>query len=140
MIYENEIIQSKIDEYNETLKTKASKLKEIEQLKSQIDDLELECSNLDIRTKEIENVMQAEVYDIYSSKDLLKIVGKVEKHAKREVIADFKSLLEKFKQHDLGVNDITQLQTYIKIYGKYVADENSIIKGFFKAFGGKTDG
>lgn len=140
MEHEKDIIQENLDKYNSILKDKASKSKEIEQIKEKLNDLEVEYSELESDRINIENVLQADVYSIYSKKDLLKLVDIVEKYAKKEVAADFKIILQNFEAHNLGVNDITQLQTYIKLYGKYVVQENSLIKSFFKAFGGKYNG
>ena len=140
MEHEKDIIQENLDKYNSILKDKASKSKAIEQIKEKLNDLEVEYSELESDRINIENVLQADVYSIYSKKDLLKLVDIVEKYAKKEVAADFKIILQNFETHNLGVNDITQLQTYIKLYGKYVVQENSLIKSFFKAFGGKYNG
>lgn len=131
MEHEKDIIQENLDKYNSILKDKASKSKEIEQIKEKLNDLEVEYSELESDRINIENVLQADVYSIYSKKDLLKLVDIVEKYAKKEVAADFKIILQNFETHNLGVNDITQLQTYIKLYGKYVVQENSLIKSFF---------
>lgn len=140
MEHEKDIIQENLDKYNSILKDKASKSKEIEQMKERLNDLEVEYSKLESDRINIENILQADIYHIYSKKDLLKLVDIVEKYAKKEVVADFKIILQNFETHNLGVNDITQLQTYIKLYGKYVVKENSLIKSFFKAFGGKYNG
>lgn len=140
MEHEKDIIQENLDKYNSILKDKASKSKEIQQMKEKLNDLEVEYSRLESDRINIENELQADIYNIYSKKDLLKLVDIVEKYAKKEVTADFKIILQNFETHNLGVNDITQLQTYIKLYGKYVVKENSLIKSFFKAFGGKYNG
>ena len=102
--------------------------------------METECKDLDLRNKETEMEMQAEIYSRYSEKDLLKMIPTVEKLANKEVANDFRELVTKFTKHELQVNDISQLDTYCKIYGKYVREESSIIKGLFKALGGNLDG
>lgn len=140
MKHEKNIIQNNIDEYNNIIKIKVSKIDEIKELKSRIEYLEIECENLEIERKSKENIILAEIYGTYSSKELSKLVNTVKKYAKKEVADDCEQIVSKFDSHDLGVNDVTQLQTYIKIYGKYVGKENSIIKGLFKALGGIEDG
>lgn len=135
-----DILQLKIKEYNQAIKSKASKKEEIEQLKKKIEQLEIEKSEIDITLANAENVAQAEIYKRYSKKDLLKMTDKIEKLAKKEVAIDFKNLVEKFGNHDLGMNDISQLQIYIDLYSNYVKKESGIIKGLFKALGGKMNG
>lgn len=137
MKHQEDKIQSGIIEYNLTIEKKASKQEEIANIKEKIKMLETECTELDIYAEQVENTLQAEVYQCYTDRDLLKMVKVVEKHAKKEVIADFKSLVDKFVEHNLGVNDITQLQTYIKIYGNYVIEENSGLRRIFKTLGGR---
>mgnify|MGYP000649381094 CR=1 FL=1 len=136
----NDSILSSVEKYNRIIKEKAQKLAEIEALKIQITKLETECKDLDLRNKETEMEMQAEIYSRYSEKDLLKMIPTVEKLANKEVANDFRELVTKFTKHELQVNDISQLDTYCKIYGKYVREESSIIKGLFKALGGNLDG
>lgn len=140
MKHENSIIQNNVDEYNNIVKRKVSKNEEIKELKNKLEHLEIEYITLENERKSKENIILAEVYSVYSSKELFKLVSTVEKHAKKDVAEDFKEIVNRFDSHDLGVNDVSQLQTYIKIYGKYVGKENSIIKGLFKALGGVEDG
>ena len=94
------------------------------------------CDGLDINAHEVENMLQAQVYQCYREKDLLEMVKVVEKHAKKEVAADFKNLVEMFVNHSLGVNDITQLHSYIKLFGEYVREEQSVLRKIFKTLGG----
>lgn len=136
----SDIILVSVEKYNCIIKEKAQKLDEIEALKVQIAKLEEECSALDYSSKETAIEMQVEIYSRYSEKDLLKMVPTVEKLANKEVANDFKELVTKFSNHELEVNDISQLDTYCKIYGKYVREESSIIKSLFKALGGNLDG
>lgn len=139
MKLENSLIQKNVEEYNNILKRKVLKIEEIKELKNKLEHLEIECVTLENERKSKENVILAEVYNVYSSKELFKFVNTVEKHAKNDVAEDFKEIVKRFNSHDLGVNDVSQLQTYMKIYGKYVGKENSIIKGLFKALGGSED-
>lgn len=140
MKHEKNLIQNSINEYNNIVKIKVSKLDEINELKAKIKHLEVECVDLESERKSKENSILAEVYSVYSSKELFKFAHTVEKYAKKDVSEDFKEIVNRFNSHDLGVNDVSQLQTYIKIYGKYVGKENGIIKGLFKALGGIEDG
>ena len=130
-------IQNGIQEYNLTIEERASKQEEIGKLKIKLRKLESEYVELDRHAKKVENILQAEIYQRYTDRDLLKMVKVVEKYAKKEIVADFKSLVDKFEKHNLGVNDITQLQTYIKIYGKYVIEQNSGLRRIFKTLGGQ---
>ena len=129
-------IQNGINEYNCIIGEKASKQEEIANLKAKIMQLETECDSLDINAHEVENMLQAQVYQCYREKDLLEMVKVVEKHAKKEVAADFKNLVEMFVNHSLGVNDITQLHSYIKLFGEYVREEQSVLRKIFKTLGG----
>ena len=136
---ESDIILAYVEKYTHILETKAQKKEEINTLKLKISKLEDECEHLDSDTKQAEVEMQAEIYHRYTIKDLLKMIPIVEKHSNKEVADDFRSLVDKFSNHKLRANDISQLATYFKIYGKYVRNENSIIKGLFKALGGNLD-
>ena len=132
-------IQISLEIYESTVKEKAQKQDEIDELKKTISKLEIACTELDDRLQKEAMEMQAEVYNSYKGKDLLRMVEYVKRLAKKEVAADFKELVDKFQLHELGVNDISQLQTYIELYGKYVKDGNTFLKRTFKFLGGELD-
>lgn len=136
---QDDIILLRLEKYNSILEEKAKKSDEIDELKRKIVKLETECSHLDFDQKEVEAEMQAEIYSLYSEKDLLRMVTKIEKLSNKGVTNDFRELVKKFSKHELQINDISQLHTYYKLYGKYVKEENSIIKGLFRALGGNID-
>lgn len=133
-------IQTGIDKYNRIIESKVEKQEKIAQWKTLIKQAETECVALDEEAYETVNLLNADFYNRYSEKDLYRMLKFVEKFAHKDVIADFKSLIEKFQEHNLGVNDISQLQTYIKLYGSYVANNKSVLRTVFKALGGKIDG
>ena len=88
-------IQDGIQEYNLTIEEKALKQEEIGKLKIKLRKLEAEYVELERREKNVENILQAEIYRRYTDRDLLKMVKVVEKYAKKEIVADFKSLVDK---------------------------------------------
>lgn len=139
MKQEKNKIQIEIEEYESTVKEIVVKQEEIETLKKKLSKLEIERTQLDIKLKKEAMEIEAEVYNSYTEKDLLRLVDCANKLAKKEVAADFKQLVDKFKSHELGVNDISQLQTYIELYGKYVRENNTLLKQVFKIFGGELD-
>ncbi len=135
----DDIIFLGIQQYNGIIEEKVKKNEEISELKRKIEKLEIECSNLDFDQRKVEAQMQAEIYSLYSQKDLLKMATRIERLSNKEVAKDFRELVSKFSNHELKFNDISQLHTYYKLYGQYVKEENSIIKGLFKALGGNLD-
>lgn len=139
MKQEKNKIQIEIEEYESTVKEIVVKQEEIETLKKKLSKLEIERTQLDIKLKKEAMEIEAEVYNSYTEKDLLRLVDCANKLAKKEVAADFKQLVDKFKSYELGVNDISQLQTYIELYGKYVRENNTLLKQVFKIFGGELD-
>ena len=124
--------------YNERVKEKARKLDEIEELKQQITSLRKDIVNIDVQVKEEEMKILLEVYQVYSEKDLLCMAKYVEKNSTREHADNFKELITKFNDHKLEVNDISNLQTYFKIYGDAIK-KKTVLKRFFKALGGDLD-
>ncbi len=133
-------VEKRLQIYEDKLKEKSRKEKEINSLKEQIAVLQEEQSVLTNELSENEKEIQVEVYKSYTPKDLLKMATYIEKHAKVEAATDFRDLIKKFEDHNLEINDISNLQTYFKIYGQYVKEEHRIIKGLFGALGGKLDG
>lgn len=129
-----------LNSYHDKVKKKAQNEAEIVKLKNQISLIQQEQEKLSLQMKDDEYVVQIEIYESYSHKDLLKMATYIEKHAKKEVVDDFKCLTNKFKDHNLQINDITSLQRYVKIYGPYVRDEHKILRGLFSALGGRLDG
>ncbi len=132
-------LEERLNSYHDKLSKKSRNEKEIANLKAQISRIQSEQDELSLQMTDDENILQIEIYEAYRHKDLLKMAAYIEKHAKQEVLEDFKCLTGKFKDHSLQVNDITSLQRYVKIYGPYVRDEHRLLRGLFGAFGGKLD-
>ena len=135
----NDCIVARIKRYNDTLVEESIKKKRISELNEEIEKFKEECNQLENDRKQTKDQLQAEVYITYKEKDLLNMIPRVEKMSDKETANDFKNLVNKFSEHDLKVNDISQLHTYCKLYGAYVRKETSIIKGLFKALGGNLD-
>ena len=139
MIQDKTKIQIAKDEYESTLKAVAVKQEEIDEVKQQLSKLEIERTALDVQLKNKSMVLEAEMYNSYSVKDLLVMVEYANKLSRKEYALDFKQLVDKFGLYELGMNDITQLQTYIELYGNYVKEKNTFLKRTFKLFGGDLD-
>lgn len=132
-------LDERLNSYYDKVNKKSQNEKDIASLKTQISMIQLEQEKLSLQMVDDEKVVQIEIYEAYTHKDLLKMAVYIEKHAKQEVLEDFKCLIEKFKDHNLHINDITSLQRYVKIYGPYVRDKHRILRGLFGAFGDKLD-
>lgn len=135
----NDNIHDKLDEYNDIIKKRAELDTEMFELKQKIQACKVKRINLDKNIKQIEIDLQADFYTQYNENDLLKMIPKVEKMATREVAMDFRQLVDKFKNHELETNDISQLHSYCKIYRIYIREDAGIIKELFKALGGNLD-
>lgn len=132
-------LEEHLNSYHEKLRQKSKYETEITELKIQISKLQEKQNELSSQMNDDENIVQIEIYESYSHKDLLKMATYIEKHAKQEVHEDFKSLTNKFCNHDLEINDITDLQRYVKTYGPYVKEEHGLLRGIFGALGGRLD-
>lgn len=133
-------VEERLNKYEDKLKQKSRKEKEINSLKEQIAILQEEQEVLTNEMSEDEKFIQVEIYKSYTQKDLLKMASYIDKYAKVEVANDFRNLIKKFQDHNLEINDITNLHTYFKIYGQYVKEEHRLLRGVFGALGGKLDG
>ena len=132
-------LEEHLNSYHDKLSKKSQNEKEIANLKAKISIIQSEQEKLSVQMADDENVVQIEIYEAYRHKDLLRMATYIEKHAKQEVLNDFRCLTNKFKDHNLQINDITSLQRYVKIYGPYVREEHKLLRGIFGAFGGKLD-
>lgn len=132
-------LEERLASYHDKLSKKSQNEEKIVDLKAELKKIESEQDELSLKMIDDEKVVQIEIYEAYTHKDLLKMAVYIEKHAKQEVVEDFKGLAKKFKEHNLQINDITSLQRYVNIYGPYVQEEHKILRGLFNALGGNLD-
>ena len=131
-------LNSAIDKYNDIIMQKANKQNEIETLKKQIKSLEMEIVDLDNEIIEVDAQAKIEIYTIYSKKYLLTMASRISELSDYTTYNDFKDLVKKHELHTLNMEDIMQLNTYVKIYQQHLEKSNTIIKTIFKALGGKN--
>ena len=131
-------LNSAIDKYNDIIMKKANKQNEIETLKNQIKSLEMEIVNLNNELIETDAQAKIEIYTRYSKKYLLSMASRIHELSDNSVFYDFKDLVKKHELHTLNMEDIMQLNTYVKIYQQHLEKPNTIIKTIFKALGGKN--
>lgn len=130
MANDKEDFLSLLYDYQDELKRKVS----LEENRREIEQKILDSNN---KISELEMCSKKSLYKQHSLKELMEMASVIERLSDKDKTNEFKELVKKYKNHTLDMNDISSLETFIKLYGTEVKAEKGIIKQIFNALGGK---